>query len=75
MADILRDKWSQLREPIRRWWDKLGEYDIDEINGNRDILISKLQEKYGYDTKTAERQVKQRLDEFQREYHTMLARG
>ena len=74
MADVLRDKWSLLREPIGKWWDKLDEYDIDEINGSRDILVSKLQEKYGYDTKTAERQIQQRLDEFQHGRPTMTAR-
>lgn len=74
MADVLREKWSQLRDPIKKWWDRIDKYDLDEINGSREILVSKLQEKYGYDTKTAERQIKQRLDEFQREYHTMTAR-
>jgi len=73
MADVLRDKWSLLREPIGKWWDKLDEYDIDEINGSRDILVSKLQEKYGYDTQTAERQIKERLDEFQHGRPTMTA--
>jgi uncharacterized protein YjbJ (UPF0337 family) len=74
MKDILKERWAQLREPIKKWWDKLDEYDLDEINGNHDFLVSKLQEKYGYDTKQAELEVKQRLDEFQREYHTMGVR-
>ncbi len=74
MKDILRDRWSQLRDPVKRWWDKLDEYDLDDINGNRDFLVSKLQEKYGYDTKQAEQEIDQRLGEYEREYHIVNTR-
>ncbi len=71
MQDVLVGSWNQLRGPIKTWWDKLSDTDLDEINGNYDILVSKLQEKYGYNVQRAEAQVKQRLGEFEREHRAL----
>lgn len=71
MTDLLVGSWNQLRTPIKMWWNKLNDTDLDEINGSFDILVSKIQEKYGYDTRTAENQVKARLDEFEREHRAV----
>jgi uncharacterized protein YjbJ (UPF0337 family) len=73
MQDVLVGSWNQLREPIKTWWDKLSDTDLDEINGNYDILVSKLQEKYGYNVQRAEALVKQRLGEFEREHRALTA--
>lgn len=74
MLDVLVGNWNQLRGPIKTWWNKLTDVDLDEINGNYDILVSKLQEKYGYNVQRAEEQVKQRLAEFEREHRALSGR-
>lgn len=71
MQDVLVGSWNQLREPIKTWWSKLTDADLNEINGNYDILVSKLQEKYGYNVQRAEAHVKQRLDEFEHEHRAL----
>ncbi|MDE3088197.1 MAG: hypothetical protein KGJ80_02270 [Chloroflexota bacterium] len=73
MQDVLVGSWNRLRGPIKTWWDKLTDVDLDEINGNYDILVSKLQEKYGYNVQRAEAQVKQRLGEFEREHRALTS--
>ncbi len=66
MLDVLVGSWNQLREPIKGWWSKLTDDDLDSINGKYDILVSVLQKKYGYSTQHAREQVNQRLAEFER---------
>ncbi len=74
MVDVLVGSWNQLRGPIKTWWSKLTDTDLDEINGHYDILVSKLQEKYGYNVQHAEEQVKQRLTEFEHEHRALSGR-
>ena len=45
--DTLKSEWSQLRGWVRKRWGKLTDDDIDQIEGDREILVGKLQERYG----------------------------
>lgn len=38
-------------------WGKLTDDDLDQVEGNRDILIGKIQERYGLEKAEAEREV------------------
>jgi uncharacterized protein YjbJ (UPF0337 family) len=40
-------KWKQLRGHIRSQWGELTDDDLDRAGGNFDILVGKIQEKYG----------------------------
>lgn len=64
--DILKGQWKQVRGQVKQWWGMLTDDDLDKINGKRDQLIGKLQEKYGYSKEQANRQIDERLAEFQR---------
>lgn len=59
----LEGKWDQLKGSVKEKWGKLTDDDLMVIKGNRDKLMGKLQEKYGF---TQER-VEQELDTFSRE--------
>ena len=50
-------KWDQYSSELRRRWGLLTDYDLEEIHGERDLLISKLQERYGYNSEEANRKV------------------
>jgi uncharacterized protein YjbJ (UPF0337 family) len=71
MLDVLVGSWNQLREPIKGWWSKLTDDDLDSINGKYDILVSVLQKKYGYSAQHARAQVQQRLAEYEREHRSL----
>lgn len=64
--DILRGKWKQIRGKSKEWWGKLSDDDLDMIDGNRDQLIGKLQERYGYGKARAAQEVNERLKELNR---------
>ena len=55
--NILEGKWKQLKGEVQDQWGKLTDDELDQIAGNRDKLIGKLQEKYGYTQAEAEKQV------------------
>ena len=56
--DVVEGKWKQLKGDVKRQWGKLTDDDLDVIEGNRDKLIGKIQERYGIQKDEAERQVK-----------------
>jgi len=63
--DIIKGQWKQIRGKAKEWWSKLTDDDLNMINGKRDQLLGKLQEKYGYTREEATRQLDQRLTELQ----------
>ena len=61
--DILKGNWKQVRGQAKVWWGKLTDDDLDVIDGKRDQLIGKLQEKYGYSRDQAAQEVNMHLKE------------
>ena len=59
--DILKGQWKQLRGQIKEWWGVLTDDDLDKIDGQRDQLIGKLQDKYGFTKEQATRELDDRL--------------
>jgi len=66
-SNIIEGKWKQMRGEVRRWWGKLTDDDLDEINGNREKLFGKLQEKYGYARDKAEAEYERCCKEWEKE--------
>jgi len=50
--------WKQFTGKVKETWGKLTDDEIDQIAGKRDILLGKVQEKYGIAQEEAEKQVK-----------------
>lgn len=46
--DILKGQWKQLKGHVREKWGKLTDDELDQIQGRKDILVGKIQERYGY---------------------------
>jgi uncharacterized protein YjbJ (UPF0337 family) len=46
--DIIKGKWSQIKGEAKVQWGKLTNDELDEMAGNYDKVVGKLQEKYGY---------------------------
>ena len=64
-SDVLKGKWLQLKGEALRQWGKLTDDDLDQIEGNAEKMMGKLQERYGYGRAEAERE----LDEFLNRQH------
>jgi uncharacterized protein YjbJ (UPF0337 family) len=69
--DVLQGQWKQLRGKAKEWWGKLTDDDLDQVNGKRDQLIGKLQEKYGYTRDEANREIDTNLEEWEYERRPM----
>jgi uncharacterized protein YjbJ (UPF0337 family) len=52
--DILRGQWKQLQGRIRQRWGRFTEDDLEQIAGDRDVLMGKIQEYYGRSREQAE---------------------
>jgi uncharacterized protein YjbJ (UPF0337 family) len=53
--DILKGQWTQLKGKMREQWGKLTDDDVDRMQGNAEMAIGKLQERYGWSKEQAER--------------------
>jgi uncharacterized protein YjbJ (UPF0337 family) len=51
--------WKQFKGKVKEKWGELTDDEIDQIAGKRDILIGKIQEKYGLAEDEAERRIKE----------------
>jgi uncharacterized protein YjbJ (UPF0337 family) len=58
-SDEMRGKWNQLKGSVKQQWAKLTDDDLTAIDGQRDKLIGKIQERYGIAREEAERQLNQ----------------
>lgn len=56
-VDVLKGKWLQVKGEVRRQWGRLTDDDLDQIQGDAEKMIGKLQERYGYARADAEREI------------------
>jgi len=64
--DILKGQWKQIRGKAKEWWGNLTDDDLDTIDGRREQLVGKLQEKYGYTKEKAAHDINDRLKELEK---------
>jgi uncharacterized protein YjbJ (UPF0337 family) len=62
--DVFQGNWKQIRGEAKKWFGKLTDDDIRQVEGDRDKMIGKLQERYGYSKDEAARNLDRRLDDF-----------
>lgn len=60
--DQIKGNWKQFTGKAKEKWGKLTDDDLTAVEGKRDQLAGKLQERYGYGKEQAEKE----LDEFSR---------
>lgn len=56
--DRIEGQWKQLKGTIKQEWAKLTDDDLSFINGKRDELVGRIQERYGIARDDADRQVR-----------------
>ena len=55
--DIIKGKWAQLMGKLKEQWSKLTDDDVARVDGHREYLVGKVQERYGIAKDKAEAQV------------------
>jgi uncharacterized protein YjbJ (UPF0337 family) len=53
--DRIEGNWTQFTGRMKEQWGKLTDDDLTEIAGKRDVLVGKVQERYGLAKDEAER--------------------
>lgn len=59
--DQIQGKWKQVKGSVRERWGRLTDSDFDQIAGNREKFIGRLQERYGYTREKAENELNEWL--------------
>lgn len=59
----LKGEWNQLKGTVKQKWADLTDDDLTHIEGSRDKLVGRIQERYGRAKDEAEREV----DDWRRE--------
>ena len=57
-SDYFAGNWKQLKGKVKEQWGKLTDDDLDVIDGKRDQLVGRLQERYGIEKDAAEKQLR-----------------
>jgi uncharacterized protein YjbJ (UPF0337 family) len=55
-SDTLKGQWHQMKGEVKTQWGKLTDSDLDQIEGQSEKLIGKIQERYGYAKDKAEQE-------------------
>ena len=57
-SQTIKGNWMQLKGAVRETWGELTNDDVEQIAGEREQLIGKLQERYGKALDIVEQEVK-----------------
>jgi uncharacterized protein YjbJ (UPF0337 family) len=60
--DKVGGKWKQFSGEVKKQWGKLTDDELLEVNGDREILAGKIQERYGIAKEHADRQIDKWVD-------------
>jgi uncharacterized protein YjbJ (UPF0337 family) len=60
--DGIAGKWKQYTGEVKKQWGELTDDELMEINGDREILAGKLQERYGIAKEDANKQIDEWAD-------------
>jgi uncharacterized protein YjbJ (UPF0337 family) len=69
--DRMKGNWKQFKGKVKEQWGKLTDDELDVIEGRQEMLVGKIQERYGITREEAERQ----FEEFQRHNDRMYRKA
>lgn len=55
--DQIKGNWTEYKGKIKAKWGDLTDDDLDKMEGKRDELVGKIQQRYGITKEEAEKQV------------------
>ena len=55
--DTLKGQWKQVQGDVKKRWGKLTDDELTRIEGDFDMLVGRIQERYGYQREQAEREI------------------
>jgi uncharacterized protein YjbJ (UPF0337 family) len=71
--EVLAEHWNDLRAAMKERWPELDDMDLDIIDGQPDMLVGMLQDRYWITIEEAEEQIAEFEDEVLSGEKPMLA--
>ncbi len=68
--DMMTGKWNEMKGDMHKWWGKLTDDDWEQVRGNKDALLGKLQQRYGWNRMQAEEEYNKHMTDYEREHST-----
>ena len=62
-SDEFKGMWNQIKGQAKEQWGKLTDDELREVEGKKDKLVGKLQQKYGWSKEQAEKSVNEWSDQ------------
>ena len=59
----IEGNWREMKGKLRSKWARLTDDDLENIAGKKDVLLGRLQQRYGFHKERAEREIDTFLDE------------
>ncbi len=53
-TDVIQGKWKQMTGSVKQMFGKLTDDDLQQVEGNAEKMLGKLQERYGYTREQAQ---------------------
>lgn len=60
--DTVKGNWKQFKGKVRAEWGELTDDDLDKIEGEREQLVGRIQERYGI----AKEEAQEKVEEWER---------
>lgn len=57
--DVFEGNWKQLKGKVKEKWGELTDDDLDRVDGKRENLVGRIQERYGKTRDAVEREVQE----------------
>ncbi|HEX4921226.1 MAG TPA: CsbD family protein [Candidatus Bathyarchaeia archaeon] len=63
--ETMKGQWMQFKGKVKQQWGKLTDDDLDQIQGNYEMLIGRLMERHGRSREEIEKEVDSRFGQWQ----------
>lgn len=60
--DTVGGEWQEIKGKLRTKWGKLTDDDLEVIKGRKEMLVGRLQKRYGYEKDRAESEIESFLN-------------
>ena len=57
--DTWEKKWKRMKGTLREHWDRLTDADVEGVEGSRERLLQKIQQRYDESKEWAEKKLKE----------------
>jgi len=68
--EIFSGKWHQFKGKVKEKWGKLTDDDLAKVDGRREHLLGRLEERYGWKKERAEEELKRFEEGFEKKHYS-----